>query len=168
MNTQSTTTNCNPVIVPDGYILLTKGPNTPKNNAGTSNPIEIQFDNNRSKRPLPPLVEADYTIVNNGNGVNTITINVSAIVFINVESKDCIEENPILVYWNNNYASPMFYIAYNAAEMRSNSFYAYEVSFEIHHGATVVNPAIPEITTFLVDEDPITSKGTKTTVQPST
>ncbi len=167
MNTKTTSPACAQVIVPDGYVFLTRGPNLPKNNVGTQNPIEIQFDHNRPVRPLEPMVQADYSIVNNG-GVNTVTIEVCAIVFINTESAGCIEENGTMVYWNNNFAAPEFYIAYYAPEATSKTFYAYEVNFEISHGTNEANPPIPEITTYLVDQDPVTSRGTKTTVQPPT
>ena len=168
MNTKPTSPECNPVTVPAGYILLTNGPTAPKNNAGTSNPIEIQFDDNRPVRPLPPLVEADYTVANTGGGLYTVNISVNAIVFINTGSAACISQNGIKIFWNNEYANPQFFIAYNAPEAVSKTFYAYEVNFGISHGTQDSNPLVPVITTFLTDEDPVTSRGTKTTVQPPT
>ena len=167
MNTKPTSPECSSVIVPEGYVFLTKGPNQPKNNVGTQDPVEIEFEHNRPVRPLEPMVQADYNIVNN-DGVDTVTIQVCAIVFINTSAAMCIQEYGTMVYWNNNFAAPEFFIAYYALEATSKTFYAYEVNFEISHGTSDSHPQIPEITTYLVDQDPVISSGTKTTVQPPT
>ena len=168
MNTKTTTPTCAPIIVPERSVFLTKGPNQPKNNVGTQNPVEITFDHDRPVTPLEPLVQANYVIYNTGGDVNTVTIQVCAVVFINTSAAPCIQEYGTMVYWNNNFAAPEFFIAYNAPEATSKTFYAYEVHFEISHGTHEANPPIPEITTYLVDQDPVTSRGTKTTVQPPT
>ncbi len=138
----------------------------------TNVPIQISFKSDRPKKPLPPLVQADYTVSSNPDGSITTIINVSAIVFINVEAKKGIEKSGLEVLWNNNLNDLKFLIMYDAEEVNATNFYAYQVDFSIPY-KTIDTPielseALTTITTYLVNKDPTTSRGTKTTVQPTT
>ncbi len=108
----------------------------------------IEFTRARSTEPLPPLVQAYYE-----NGV----LQVCAVAFIdksqNIES--------ISVFYDNSQKTPTFYVTYTAPETEASEFMGYQVNF------TIEMPNKPEeIMTFVWDEDPRTSRGTYTTVQP--
>ncbi len=108
----------------------------------------IEFTRARSTEPLQPLVQAYYE-----NGI----LEVSAVAFIdasqNIES--------ISVFYDNLQKTPTFYVTYTAPETEASEFMAYQVNF------TVEMANKPEvIESFVWDEDPRTSRGTYTTVQP--
>ena len=108
----------------------------------------IQFTRPRPTEPLPPLVEAYYE-----NGV----LEVSAVAFIDASQKIQI----INVFYDETQVSPTFYITYTAPETEAIEFMGYQVNFKIE---LANKPEIIE--TFVWDEDPRTSRGTYTTVQP--
>lgn len=141
-------------------------------NINTNVPIQISFKNNRPKKPLPPLIQADYTVSSNPDGSKTIIINVSAIVFINVGAEKCVDEHGIEVLWNDNSNDLKFLIIYDAEEVNATNFYAYQVDFSVPYKTIDIPIELSEvlttITTYLVNKDPTTSRGTKTTVQPTT
>lgn len=108
----------------------------------------ISFTRARSTEPLQPLAEAYYE-----NG----TLEVSAVAFIDVAQS--IEK--ITVFYDDLQKTPTFYIAYTAQDTEASEFMSYQVNF------TVELPNKPEtIETFVWNEDPRTSRGTYTTVQP--
>lgn len=116
---------------------------------------QIAFKNNRSQRPLPPLVQANFDVDEN--------ILVSTVCFLDAE----LDIKNVQVYWDCNVLKPNFYIAYNAKNSEVKVFRAYEVNFTLTKDKLL--GMMPEvIETFVWDEDPITSRGTVTTVRSST
>lgn len=108
----------------------------------------IEFTRARPTEPLQPLVQAYYE-----NG----TLQVSAVAFIDVAQN--IES--ISVFYDDLQKTPTFFITYTAPETEASEFMAYQVNF------TIEMENKPEaIETFVWDEDPRTSRGTYTTVQP--
>jgi hypothetical protein len=116
--------------------------------------LQISFPFPRPTTPFPPLVQATFFGL---NGPKTNILEVSAIAFIYAEA--VIED--ISVYWNSDNENPKFSIAYDAPEVAAKEFTAYQVSFSVQ---IPEKPAIIE--TIVWDIDPITSRGTETTVQP--
>lgn len=108
----------------------------------------IGFTRARSNEPLQPLAQAYYE---NGQ------LQVSAVAFIDVAQ----DIETIEVYYDNSQKQPTFYITYTAPETGASEFMAYQVNF------TIELPSQPDvIESFVWDEDPRTSRGTYTTVQP--
>lgn len=133
----STNSDCTPVI-PPGVKLSNVN----------FNPLfdKIVFPNPRPTTPFEPLVQSYY---------NEGTLEVSAVLLINSEANV-----PIIdVFFDSNTMS--FYFAYNAPENPSSSFNAFQVTVSVPLGN---KPSV--ITSYLVDEDPVGSRGTETTVQP--
>lgn len=108
----------------------------------------ITFPHARSTEPFPPIVQSFF---------EGTQLEVSAIVLLpynqNINFKS--------ITSNNNTKSLEFYINYLATEKAVAEFTAYQVTF---YYDTTVNPG--NITTYVRDEDPVTSRGTVTTVQP--
>lgn len=112
----------------------------------------ITFTNKRPATPLPPLVQAYYTAAEN-------TLQVSAVIFIAQEN---IEPSSITVGYDNQTGDqPAFYIYYYGPEVETDTFYGFQINFEIK---LEKQPELIE--TFVCDKDPVTSRGTLTTVQP--
>lgn len=144
--------------------IAASGQNNP-----TGVPIQVSFSNDRPKKPLQPLVQANFSVKTNLDKSYTVTINACAIAFINTEAKTIIDKDGIQVFWNNDPDDIQFKIAYRAPEVATCNFYAYQVDFRISYTVSNTKPdGVLTITTCLVNEDPTTSRGTKTTVQPST
>lgn len=116
---------------------------------------EIKFKNNRSTNPLPPLVQANYDF--NGN------ISISVVFFVDSQR----DLKTIQVYWDGNILKPSFYIAYNEMNDHVNKFTSYELNFELNK-EELLGMKPEEIEAFVWNKDPITSRGTVTTVRSST
>jgi hypothetical protein len=142
--------------------------NTAAASGSTGVPILVSFKSDRPKKPLQPLVQADYFVKTNPDKSLTMTINVSALAFINTEAKSSIEKDGIQVYGNSDPDDLQFKIAYMASEVATCDFYAYQVNFSISYQISKPTDGVVTITTYLLNEDPTTSRGTKTTVQPTT
>lgn len=127
------------IIVPPGKEILS--------NFKSLNSV-IEFTRPRPTEPLQPLVQAYYE-----NGV----LEVSAVAFIDASQK--IEL--ISVFYDNSQSMPTFYLTYTAPDTEASKFMAYQVNFTIELSS---KPEVIE--TFVWDEDPRTSRGTYTTVQP--
>ncbi len=141
----------------DPYVDL--GVFKPKSNGS------IQFDHIRSKKPLPALVEANRIADANG-------INVSVVVFI---TEGCKKPNIMIQQMfaisNLGTYKLQFFIDYKFEEDKSKNFDIYELNFhakaeKLPKGFTLKD--IDTVEVFLVDTDPIGSRGTETSVQPST
>lgn len=109
---------------------------------------EITFPNPRPSTPFPPLVQAYF---------QKTTLQVSAVVLI--DSNATI--NTIQVFFDGNQLEPNLYIAYDAPEVSSANFIAYQVDFNLP-----LENQPKKINTVVWNEDPETSRGTITTVQP--
>lgn len=109
---------------------------------------KITFPNPRPSTPFPPLVQAYF---------EENTLQVSAVVLI--DSNATI--NTIQVFFDGNQLEPNLYIAYDAPEVSSANFIAYQVDFNLP-----LENQPKKINTVVWNEDPETSRGTITTVQP--
>lgn len=108
----------------------------------------IEFTRSRSTEPLQPLVQAYYE-----NGI----LQVSAVAFIDASQSI----DSFSVFYDSSQKNPNFYLTYTAPETEASKFMGYQVNF------TIEMQNKPEvIETFVWDEDPRTSRGTYTTVQP--
>ncbi|MEP1487677.1 MAG: hypothetical protein ABJK28_04560 [Algibacter sp.] len=114
--------------------------------------FSFAFDSG-SLKPLQPLVQAMY------NEAGALLV--SAVVFIDASE----EPNISGVNWESvisdaGEAQLDFFITYNADELSSKTFKGYRVDFIIE------NPpeGLEQIQTYLWDEDPVSSRGTKTKV----
>jgi hypothetical protein len=152
----STTDSASKNVLPPG-IPLNSNPNignvtiTKIVNPQTTIQTEITFPISNATIPLQPLTQAFYT------PKNQYQLAVSSIVFL----PDNADGDDIIVYYDDNQLKPRFYLAYDAPEVDSKTFYAWSVDFNI----TLSNkPRV--IKTYLWDIDPETSRGTETTVQP--
>lgn len=135
----STTNSTGPIVPPPGVEIPSE--------FKSLNSV-ISFTRPRPTEPLPPLVQAYYE-----NGI----LEVSAVAFIDVNEK--IES--ITVSYDDSQEMPTFYVTYTAPETEASEFMGYQVNFTIELSSQ------PElIETFVWDEDPRTSRGTYTTVQP--
>lgn len=141
----------------DPYVDL--GVFKPKSNGS------IQFDHIRSKKPLPALVEANRIADANG-------INVSVVVFITDKcEKPIIGIQQMFAISNLGTFKLQFFIDYTYKEDKSKKFDIYELHFhakaeKLPKGVTLED--IDTVEVFLVDTDPITSRGTVTTVESTT
>ena len=112
--------------------------------------ISFSFDST-SVIPLSPVVQTSF----NGDALQ-----VSAVVFIPsaIENPNfnVINKKRITLFSGEDQLN--FYITYDDEEISSQTFNAYRVDF------TVKNPPrnLVQIQTFLWDEDPVTSRGTRT------
>ena len=135
----TSTNSTGTIIVPPGKEI---------SSSFTSLDSVIEFTRARSSEPLPPLVQAYYE-----DGI----LQVCAIAFIDASQN--IEA--ITVFYDDLQKQPTFYVTYTAPETEASEFKGYQVNF------TIELPNKPEIIeTFVWDEDPRTSRGTYTTVQP--
>ncbi len=135
----STTNSTGPIVPPPGVEI--------SSDFKSLNSV-IEFTRPRPTEPLPPLVQAYYE-----NGV----LEVSAVAFIDASQK--IES--ISVFYDDSQDLPTFFVTYTAPETEASEFMGYQVNF------TIKLSNQPElIETFVWDEDPRTSRGTYTTVQP--
>ncbi|MDI9308592.1 MAG: hypothetical protein QM535_00135 [Limnohabitans sp.] len=108
----------------------------------------INFPHPRSTEPFPPIVQSYF---------EGTQLEVSAIILLPYGQ----QANFQSVTSNNNTKSLEFYINYLAAEKAVADFAVYQVTF---YYPIAANPGT--ITTFVRDEDPVTSRGTQTSVQP--
>lgn len=114
----------------------------------------ISFLNNRGTNPLPPLVQANFDADNN--------IEVSVVFF--VADGIIIDRNDIGVTWDNNILTPSFYISYCYSNSPSAKFNGNQVNFTLTAAQLLqMKPEIIQV--FVWDKDPLTSRGTETTVQ---
>ena len=114
--------------------------------------VQISFAGARPDKPLPPSVQAEYC-------QNDFQIKVSAVVFVAVNPNNL----NFSVNWDENYLQPHCYITYDASEISSQTFYGYQINFTLPINSKVGIPA--KINTVVWDKDPITSRGTETSVQ---
>lgn len=126
----------------------------------------ITFDHIRSKKPLPGLVEANRIVVEHVHGIN-----VSVVVFIAKVINPSITIKQLFGISNLGTNKLQFFIDYTYTEVTSQEFDIYELNFDaieqnLPEGVTLEKIDTVEI--FLRDTDPITSRGTETTVQSST
>lgn len=155
MSTENST--CTPVM-PSGVLNVSDSPI----NAG----VNIVFANSRPTTPLPPLVEAKF------RDLTEQFIDVCAIVFI-----DSSIPSPVsFKVYQNSIAGVdgapnqiQFYIIYDYAESEAKEFSAYTINFSSLPGdwpGGIPVKGMTTIETFTWDSDPVTSRGTETTVQP--
>lgn len=125
----------------------------------------VTFQQTKSVELLSPYVEAYYDAKE-----NNLTIN--AIVY--VDSKTINENNGILNYSViqntyidiDGYAQLQFFIVYDMPEELLGDLSIYEIIFEANSDIFIGGLSkIEKIQTFLWDVDPISSRGTETTVQ---
>ncbi|MBE0391993.1 hypothetical protein [Flavobacterium sp. PL002] len=141
----------------DPYVNL--GNFTPQSNGS------IQFNHTRSKKPLPALIEANRN--KEGSGIN-----ISVVVFIIEEFK-----NPTINVTQSYSISSagtkqlQFFITYNYKEVESCNFKSYELNFDAKQEKLPEGVKLGQVDTvevFLIDKDPIASRGTETSVQSGT
>jgi hypothetical protein len=142
----STTDPTCPAVYPTGATLLTTITDFTKGALITPPALPIQS----TEQPLPPVVSAS---------LNGKIINVAVTVYI--DSADAVTS--LMIYENLTNATPQFYVVYDFAEEVPASLYPYSFTFPY----TPCGQAPKTIETFLYDSDPITSRGTETTVQPA-
>ena len=109
--------------------------------------------NSKSLKPFSPLVQASYNELGH--------LQVSAVVFIaSSEEPNPSGVNQQSVISDEGETQLDFFIIYDAPEISDQIFNAYRVDF------IVENPpkGLTQIETFLWDEDPVSSRGTKTKV----
>ncbi len=112
-----------------------------------------------TKRPLPPLVQNYYD-------KNMGILHMYAIVFVDSnEDPGSFDVYQQEIVSESGKSQLNFYITYDKPETRVSQFTGYRVNFAVR----MPNPGNPptQIETFLWDEDPRTSRGTVTTVQPA-
>lgn len=122
---------------------------------------EISFLHKNTKTPLPPLVESFVTRNNQ--------IQIDAIVFIDA-SFPTPNFNVYQLYCISNSGDPklQFFVDYDLKETYANDFKAYQVTFEASNEGLPVGIKLADIETieaFSWNVDPVTSRGTETTVQ---
>ena len=109
----------------------------------------------KTKQPLAPKVKAHY--IDNDTKISiTITVKIDSI--LNVKSLDIYASEKIIGSHRRD-----IYVVYECKEETPNSLYPYTFTFEIPsscHGHTVKT-----LYTYLHNDDPITSRGTETSVQ---
>ncbi|MDO5969863.1 hypothetical protein Q4Q35_08585 [Flavivirga aquimarina] len=122
---------------------------------------EIFFLNKSSKTPLPPLVESYIT--------RNKEIQVDVIVFID-SLFSTPDFNVYQLYCINNSGEPklQFFIDYDLKETTANDFNAYQITFTVSKEGIPAGVKLKDIKTieaFSWNIDPVTSRGTETTVQ---
>ncbi|WP_130734127.1 hypothetical protein [Flavobacterium sp. J27] len=110
--------------------------------------VNIAFPNARPSTPFPPLVQAYF---------ESKALQVSAVVLIDANASI----DAIQVYYEKNDIMPNLYVTYDAPEESSANFSAYQVNFMLD-----ISTQPKTIQTTVWNEDPETSRGTITTVQP--
>jgi hypothetical protein len=152
---KTTPTECPVIIYPPGTdITPTEGANSIGN---------VTFQETKSIEILAPYVEAVYSARE-----NTLTMN--AVIYVAAEAI----KNEVLDYSiiQNTYidiegqAQLQFFIVYNQPEELSGDLFIYEIIFQAD--STIFIGGLSNLTsiqTFLWDIDPVTSRGTVTTVQ---
>lgn len=119
----------------------------------------IKFPENKSKSLLSPLVEALY---------DNDTITITAVIFVPPFQNETLD---LKIYQNwytdiEGFPQLQFFVSYDMSETVSKDFFVYEVTFEAKsHPFEDQISHIKTIQTFLWDIDPVTSRGTVTTVQ---
>ncbi|MEN2414997.1 hypothetical protein [Flavobacterium mesophilum] len=119
----------------------------------------INFPESKSKSLLSPLVEALYN-----NGTMTIT----AVIFVAPLENEAIDLKIYQNWYTNIEGFPQlqFFVSYDMSEKVSKDFLVYEVTFDAKSFPFQDQMSqIKTIQTFLWDVDPVTSRGTVTTVQ---
>jgi hypothetical protein len=142
-------------IYPPGELLPVK---LDSNSVG-----KIKFPERTNRMLLSPLVEAYFT--------KEKELLVRAVVFI-AKKED--EDLDFRIYQNcyidlEGNPQLQFFVAYDLIETKDTTFFVYEVDFtvsSIPYGPEALSK-IKKIETFLWDIDPVTSRGTVTTVQDS-
>ena len=142
-------------IYPPGELLPVK---LDSNSVG-----KIKFPERTNRMLLSPLVEAYFT--------KEKELLVRAVVFI-AKKED--EDLDFRIYQNcyidlEGNPQLQFFVAYDLIETKNTTFFVYEVDFtvsSIPYGPEALSK-IKKIETFLWDIDPVTSRGTVTTVQDS-
>ena len=109
----------------------------------------ITFPYSRSKEPFPPIVQSFFES-------GSKQLEVSAIILLPYNQDIKFKK----ITTNDNPESLEFYIDYLAKEKETAEFKIYQVTF---YYSTSNNPGT--VKTYLRDEDPVTSRGTVTTVQ---
>ena len=110
--------------------------------------------------PLTPDFTANYVTTANENITMTATVKIDAAVTI----------NDLQIYISNNISNDgdkvlaELYVGYCYQEEIPAGLYPYTFTFQI--ASASILGTISEIELYLYDEDPITSSGKKTTVQP--
>jgi len=158
MDTKSTT--CNRISPPgekiiQDYVKVKKLYSDPNGHY----PTKITFTQKGTTTPLQPLVQAKYN-------KKTDCVDICAIVFIDADYNP----QPFSVYQeyvkNPKSENPQikFYITYNLQETETANYDAYRISFPYPHGE-IPPKDLNTIETFLLNIDPVISRGTTTTVE---
>ncbi len=163
MNTQKTNNGEDApcvAVMPAGTVLLENIPSSSitkgaiiDNSGGSVQPTNT---------PVTPEFTANYVTTAKEKITITATVKIDAAVTINnlqvyVENGISMDGDKVLF---------QMYVGYCYTEETPTSLYPYTFTFEIDSGSTL--GTISEIELYLYNEDPITSSGKKTTVQPST
>ncbi|WP_298319616.1 hypothetical protein [uncultured Aquimarina sp.] len=109
--------------------------------------------------PAPEIINCSSNISSSGEMI----MKVQVIVFI--PEITCLTDKDVTIYWDKKSSPDSFYITYNKSEVVTYNYRAYEVNFDVLYCSSDTFPSLIEI--YLWDEDPVTSRGTVTTVQPS-
>jgi len=151
-----TTINSCPVIInPPGKEI-------PKKFIDTTFIGEIKFPLRKSKTLFSPVAEAFFV-----DGI----ITVNAIVFVDSKAKKTTEFNVIQNCYIDIEGDPQlqFFVCYNLDEKEaSKNFWVYEITFQVQPIDPFDISKVETLQTFLWDIDPITSRGTVTTVKRGT
>ncbi|OEJ99241.1 hypothetical protein A8C32_08720 [Flavivirga aquatica] len=138
---------------------IKKPPGRPINSKNvTVTPLDSQISfsyNSTTIKPLQPLVQVSFS--------PDRKLQISAVVFIasSIERAEISSVNQESVISDAGETQLDFFIIYDAPEVSYQTFNAYRVDFVIE------NPPedLAQIETYLWDEDPVTSRGTVTTVR---
>ncbi|AUP80206.1 hypothetical protein [Flavivirga eckloniae] len=122
---------------------------------------EISFLHKSTKTPFPPLVESFQTKNNR--------IQIDAIIFIDA-SFPTPKFNVYQLYCISNSGDPklQFFIDYDLKETEANDFNAYQITFEATNIGVPAGIKLSDVKTieaYSWNIDPVTSRGTETTVQ---
>lgn len=153
--TKITQDSCTTISLPPG-ISIVQQESTPQIGS-------VSFPQTKSVDILSPYVEAQYNAKDN-------SLTATAVVYVDQTTI----QNGVFTYsiFQNSYidiaGAPQlqFFIVYDMPEELSVNFAIYEITFQAD--ATIFSGGlsnIESIQTFLWDADPITSRGTETTVQ---
>lgn len=152
--TNSNVQSAEPLIMPPGAVILI--------NSANQGIGEVTFPERKSKGLLPPVVEAYYNKQDD-------SISVNAVVFVDLDTRNLVFAYSV---FQNSYidikGNPQlqFFIAYNMPEQDAVTFSIHELKFKVNREIFIGELAdVKTIQTFLWDTDPITSRGTETTVQ---
>lgn len=154
MNTKNSQSNLD-IELPPGATYLTTINDPSKGSM-------ITPSTQRTIKPLPPTVNAQYQ-----EGENMITVYAVVLIdqAVNIETLD-IYQIPAIIDPESNMVTQPLYIVYEYAEEVPQGLYPYNFTFQISSSSRIGE--IAEVEMYLWDEDPIGSRGTKTTVKPPT